>query len=378
MRKAALINAGKARRHHRKEFNAKKDYDNMLMFHKSSKAGSMSMDDWAMKVLEEEGINSIIEASMVQSPEVEYGQAMKGTVVSVSSKGCCVVCDGQQYDCLIGPELFMSQKSDIAVGDQVEFAFAKDATTVVQAVDPRKSKLSRPDPTRHKIERVVAANIDVAVIVASIRQPILKPSLIDRYLIATQKGGIEAIICVNKIDLIEEADRLNELEVLAPYREIGIETIECSAQTGAGIAQLQNALRGRLCVFVGHSGTGKSSILNAINPDIDAQVGQVHEPTGLGRHTTTSSSLYEAGEDIRIIDTPGIREFGLWRMDAQDLKWYFDEFDQFAQSCRYSNCSHTHEPDCAVKQAVDSDEISLLRYESYLRILETLGENGVF
>jgi len=123
---------------------------------------------------------------------------------------------------------------------------------------------------------------------------------------------------------------------------------------------------------VGHSGTGKTSLLNSISPEIDGDVGEVHDATGLGRHTTTTSRLYDINGDIRIIDTPGIREFGLWDLAAEDLKWYFDEFDAFAENCRYSNCSHTHEPECAVKNAAERELISRSRYESYLRILDTI------
>ena len=127
-------------------------------------------------------------------------------------------------------------------------------------------------------------------------------------------------------------------------------------------------------MFVGHSGTGKSSIVNTIKPEMNLQTGEVHEATGLGRHTTTNSMLYEFEDGVKIIDTPGIREFGLWQMDPSDLKWYFDEFDEFAEQCKYANCSHTHEPDCAVKDAVEKGLITLQRYESYLRILDTLDD----
>jgi len=179
-------------------------------------------------------------------------------------------------------------------------------------------------------------------------------------------------VCVNKIDLLQPQDKQKELEILEPYRQIGLDIIECSAQTGFGIEPLKQRLSGKICVFVGHSGTGKSSILNAISPKIAAQVGSVHEPTGLGRHTTTQSVMYELEDNIQIIDTPGIREFGLWQFAPEDLKWYFDEFDEFAEQCRYANCSHTHEPGCAVKQALEKGVISKLRYDSYRRILDTI------
>ena len=372
LRKAAQVNARKKRRHTRKEFSAKGDHENMVMFQKHSKADDITIDDWALKVIEEDGLNSIIESVQLQTQQQEYSDSKSGIVISSSAKGCSVQCDGEIVDCLLGPNFAMMQKSEIAIGDKVDFARAKDLTAVVQRVHDRKSKLSRPDPTRQNIERVIAANVDVAVIVASIRRPLLKPALIDRYIIAAQKGGITPCICVNKIDLMQDGDRDAELEILAPYREIGVKVIECSASSKIGLKELLDELRGKLFVFVGHSGTGKSSLLNAISPEIDAKVGTVHAATGLGRHTTTNSKLYEIEKNVWIIDTPGIREFGIWAMDSDDLKWYFDEFDEYAESCHYANCSHTHEPDCAVKQALEQEKISNLRYQSYLRILEDL------
>lgn len=375
LRKAAQVNARNKRRHSRKEFNARGDHENMVMFQKHSKADNVTIDDWALKVLEEDGINSIIESSASKGEVQSYGESETGIVISSSAKGCQVQNGEDVVKCLLSPNLAMMQKSEISIGDKVDFAFAKDGTAVVQSVHLRKSKLSRPDPTTQKVERVIAANVEVAVIVASIRQPILKPALIDRYIIAAQKGGIVPYICINKMDLMQDGDKENELEILAPYKEIGVKVFECSAASHSGLDGLLEELRGKLCVFVGHSGTGKSSLLNSISPEIDAKVGTVHGATGLGRHTTTNSKLYEIDKNVWVIDTPGIREFGIWAMDSEDLKWYYDEFEEFAQRCRYANCSHTHEPDCAVKMAVDEEKISVLRYESYLRILEDLQQN---
>ncbi len=373
MRKAAQIK-NRSRRKTRKQFNARGAAETMVMFEKPTKIETLSIDDWALKVLEEEGISFIIDSCPAQNSQIDCTDAEQGIVVSTSAAGCIVRTSAGQTECLLAPDLSMNQKSDIAVGDKVSFSLSGDGTAIVVSVAPRVSKLSRPDPTRGGIERVVAANVDVAVVVAAIKQPVLRPSLIDRYLIAAQKGGIEPIICINKIDLLQGKDKQQELEILEPYRQIGLAIVECSADTGEGIDRLKSLLAGKLCVFVGHSGTGKSSILNYISPDISAQVGTVHEPTGLGRHTTTQSVMYELDGDIRIIDTPGIREFGLWQMDAADLKWYFDEFDEFAEQCKYANCSHTHEPDCAVKDAVEQSIISSLRYKSYLRILDSLSD----
>ena len=372
LRKAAQVNSKNKRHSQRKKFTSS-DWDTAVNFEKKSKIDAVTIDDWALKVLEEDGgINSIKEACKYRKTVGEYTDRVSGIVVAVKSSLCTVDVGGEFVDCLLGPDLFMTQKSGLAVGDSVVFAYAKDGTAVIQNVAERKTLLSRPDPNKAGIERVIAANVDIAVIVAAIRRPDLKPSLIDRYLIAAQKGGIEPLICINKIDLVDDESRKNELEVLSPYRELGLKILECSAEANLGLEELTAYLAGKVCVFVGHSGTGKTSILNTISPHIDADVGEVHDATGLGRHTTTGSRLYVVGNDVQIIDTPGIREFGLWDMDRDDLKWYFDEFDEFTESCKYSNCSHTHEPECAVKLAVQNGLISEQRYQSYLRILDTI------
>ena len=380
LRKAAQINARKQRTDSRLEFKSRRNDDNLVNFqkHSISKVTNLSIDDWALKVIEEEGLSFIFDISEAKLKDTEYIDHKQGTIINVGSKGCKVmVSGGFEQDCLIGPDLAMTQKSDISVGDIANYALARDGSAVIQSIEDRKSKLSRPDPLRNDIERVVAANVDVAVIVAAIKQPPFRSSLVDRYLIAADKGGITPLICVNKIDLLSsDPDAESEMNMLIPYRELGLDIISCSAETGEGVDELVRYLKGKLCVFVGHSGTGKSSLLNAIRPEMEIRTGEVHEATGLGRHTTTNSMLYELDNGIRVIDTPGIREFGLYQLNPDSLKWYFDEFDEYAEQCKYTNCSHTHEPDCAVKWALEDGRIPEQRYDSYLRILDSLEETN--
>jgi ribosome biogenesis GTPase len=204
--------------------------------------------------------------------------------------------------------------------------------------------------------------------VVSLKNPPLRPGLIDRYLIAIGKSGAEPLLCVNKIDLLASPE---ELDLLRPYRDVGIQVILCSAATGAGLESLSAALAGKLCVFAGHSGVGKSSLLNALDPHLQITTGSVSAANEKGRHTTTSSALYKLPNGATVIDTPGIREFGLWDVTRDDLRRYYHEFD--AYQCAFSDCTHTHEPECAVKQAVTSGAIPEARYESYARILASLG-----
>jgi ribosome biogenesis GTPase len=230
----------------------------------------------------------------------------------------------------------------------------------VISIEPRRTVLSRPDPRNPAKQRPLAANVDIVVIVASVQAPPLRTGLIDRYLIAAQNGGMEPVIVVNKTDLLADRSELSELEV---YSGIGVPLILCSTKQGTGLEPLRALLAGKTCVFSGHSGVGKSSLVNALVPGLDLRIGEVEYK---GQHTTTTSTLHELPNGTRIIDTPGIREFGLSGVRQRDLRQYFPEFDPYAAQCNFNDCSHTHEPVCAVRDA------DLPRYPAYLRIYESL------
>jgi ribosome biogenesis GTPase / thiamine phosphate phosphatase len=281
----------------------------------------------------------------------------RGFVAEAGPGFCDVQSAGERIRCRYA--------GDVVVGDQV--LFSPDRRRI-ENVLPRRTTLSRADPHNPRLERVIAANVDVVVNVVSLKRPPLRPGLIDRYLIAIGKSGAEPLICVNKIDLLAGPD---ELDPLRPYQDIGIQVIFCSAVTGVGLESLSEALAGRSCVFAGHSGVGKSSLLNALDPQLEITTGSVSGANEKGRHTTTSSTLYHLPSGAIVIDTPGIREFGLWDVTPDDLRRYYKEFD--AYQCAFSDCTHTHEPDCSVKQALASGAISIARYESYARILASLG-----
>ena len=318
------------------------------------------------------------------------GERLDGRVIAVSSGACAVEKLEPPYEsftCSLPSMLAVDQQSSIAVGDEVHFAaFSKsgqDTLFRIEEVLPRRTVLSRPDILNPRVERVIAANVDLGVHVVSVIRPPLRLPLIDRYMIAIERGGAEPLICINKVDLLPTAEARAEVEaLLEPYRESGRGVLYCSVKTGEGLDALRTLLRDRTAVFVGHSGVGKSSLINGLSPDLELETRAVSQETGKGRHTTTRSSLFHLdGGRIRLIDTPGVREFGLWRLEPRELRAYFPDFDDHAGACRFADCSHVHEPECAVREAVASGEVAASRYQTYCRILESLleeddGERG--
>ncbi len=251
----------------------------------------------------------------------------------------------------------------VICGDEVVILDQK-----IDRVLPRRTELTRKDPANPNGCLTIAANIDVAGIVVSIGQPPLHPRLIDRYLVALAGSGIAPIIVVNKVDSDLSVDDQIKLR---PYQQLDIPMFTCSARLGSGIADLRRELTGKLCAFLGHSGVGKSSLLNALLGAEIAKVGSVTGDTGKGAHTTTSSSLREGG-GLQIIDTPGIRQFAPVFGSRKEVEAGFEEISLAAQGCQHSDCSHQSEPGCKVVLAVKYGRIFEERYESYLRIAEEL------
>ncbi len=255
----------------------------------------------------------------------------------------------------------------LVVGDEVTVGMVGDQLCVL-SVRPRRTKLSRPDVNDSNIEKLIVANVDSVLIVVSVVSPPLHPRLIDRYLIAIQNGGAKPLICVNKIDLLED---MTELEVLEPYRKIGIPVIQCSTRDTLGIDELRDLLQGQMVVFVGHSGVGKSSLINAFAPELNLVTGGISEGYGRGTHTTTVSSLHRLPHGTTLVDTPGIRSFGLWSVTQNEIERSFPEF--VGLQCKFNDCTHTKEPGCGVLEAVASGAVSGDRYSTFLRLRDELG-----
>jgi ribosome biogenesis GTPase len=289
-----------------------------------------------------------------------------GLVVGLTQSRATVQCDGEELTAPLAPALAQKAKSAIAVGDMVRL----DGDPLqVMTVLPRRTRLSRPDPSSPHIERVLAANIDVVGLVTSLTQPQMRPRMLERTLLAITHGGAAPIIVATKVDLLTPEEREHELDCLQAYQALGIPVIPCSGISGEGLPALRAALAGRICVLVGHSGVGKSSLLNGLDATLALRTNALHRGSGQGRHTTTTSRLYHLEGDIRLIDTPGVRAFGAWKMTAEEIRAYFSEFLPLADGCAFKNCSHTHEPRCAVKDAVEAGEIPRARYANYQRLL---------
>ena len=272
---------------------------------------------------------------------------------------------GEEHVAHVEDALTNGKTSFLAPGDRV-LAEERGGEWFIKAVAPRRSHLSRPAIMKARVQ-TLAANIDQLVIVTATKQPAFRPGLVDRFLIVAEKGGVRPILCVNKTDLVKAIP-----EDAAVYRELGIPVFETCCLTGDGIEELRGQLENSVSVLAGHSGVGKSSIIHALDPDHDIATQEVSEATEKGRHTTTASRLYTLQGGIRIIDTPGIRELGLWDITPESLDFYFPEIGETAHGCRFRDCTHTNEPGCAVKEAVETGAISTQRYRSFLRIRESM------
>jgi ribosome biogenesis GTPase len=258
----------------------------------------------------------------------------------------------------------------IATGDHVRWQPTRPGRGVIEEILERETKLSRirPGPGQMPFEHVIVANPDQAVFIFAVRQPTPRLRLLDRLLVIAENNELPAIICANKIDLLPDPRQARAIFRL--YEEIGYPVLYTSARTGQGIDELREHLRGRLSVLSGPSGVGKSSLLNAIQPDLGLAAREISQATGKGRHTTVGVRLWPLEGGGYVADTPGLREAGLWDIEPEELAWHFVEMRPYLADCRFSSCTHSHEPNCAVKAAVEAGQISEARYDSYCRLLE--------
>jgi ribosome biogenesis GTPase / thiamine phosphate phosphatase len=263
----------------------------------------------------------------------------------------------------------------IVCGDSVVWRPYKvnneDFQGVIEAVEPRTSEFVRPD--FYDGLKPVAANIDQILIVSALL-PDLTPSIIDRYLVAVEQLNIKPVLMINKMDLLDDSNKSLVDETVSLYQSIGYDVVTLSAQEEVGIEQVKELIAGHISVFVGQSGVGKSSLVNAILPDVNIDTKIVSSNSRLGQHTTTASRLYRLENGGAVIDSPGIREFAMWHLTNEEILAGFVEFSDFITQCKFRDCRHKNDPGCALKQAVKDGKVTDVRYQSYLKIIQTNAE----
>ncbi len=296
----------------------------------------------------------------------------QGRVLRTDAKVCHVEVDGEVVLCAPRGKLFdaltAEQKNPVAVGDLVRVDLAGDPASIEEVL-PRRNSLSRVASSHDLREQVLAANVDGLVVIGSLARPGFSSNRTDRILAACEYEEIPATLVLNKVDLVEE-DEVAAIE--ATYRAIDVPVLRTSAVDGTGVDALRELLRGRTTVFYGASGAGKSSLLNKLQPGLDLRTGKVSKYWKSGKHTTTFSQLHHLDLGGDVIDTPGIRVFRLYGVNQRELRDLFPDFRPYDGKCRFPDCTHDHEPECAVAAAAEAGEIAATRYQSYLEILDEL------
>ena len=260
--------------------------------------------------------------------------------------------------------------SPVAVGDYVDIIMNAEGTALISAIDDRKNYIIRKASNLSKQSQIIAANLDQALLIITIKQPETSTTFIDRFLAGAEAYRVPVVLVFNKTDLLNDDERRYQRQMIKLYETIGYQCVEISAETGMGITQLQTLLRQKVTLVSGNSGVGKSTLINAIIPHAEQRTAEISNAHGTGMHTTTFSEMIELTEGGYLIDTPGIKGFGTFDIEREELTSYFKEIFKFSKDCRFNNCTHTHEPGCAVIQAVENHYISASRYQSYLNMLE--------
>jgi ribosome biogenesis GTPase len=284
--------------------------------------------------------------------------------------------DGKVFECRIKGKFRMQgikSTNPIAVGDVVDFEL--DNTTdetigQIHNIHDRKNYIVRKSVNLSKQTHIIASNIDVVFLLITINNPPTTTSFIDRFLVTAEAYGIEAILVFNKIDTFDEAMRDEQLYLQYIYSEIGYKFLKVSALEKKGLNELKGMMIGKVSMFSGHSGVGKSTLVNALEPNLSLKTKNISEQSKQGQHTTTFAEMYDLLFDAKIIDTPGIKGFGIVDMEPSEVSGYFPEFFKLQEECKFNNCLHKEEPNCAVKKALEENKIAWSRYNSYLKILE--------
>lgn len=303
---------------------------------------------------------------------------MQGTVVKSSGSVYGVrAMDGSLIECRVKGNFRLKgirSTNPVAVGDHVRYDVRDDGTAYIVEILERKNYIVRKASNLSKQSHILAANLDLCFLIVTISHPATATTFIDRFLAAAEAYRVPVVLVFNKIDIYDSSER-EELEYLtALYSSIGYRCLHTSATDNVGIDALKEMMRGKVSLLAGNSGVGKSSLVNAIAPEIAARVGEISRTHDTGMHTTTYTEMFEFMPQSYIVDTPGVKGFGTYDMEVEEISHYFVEFFELSKDCRYGNCTHTHEPGCAVLKALEDGRLAPSRYQSYLSMLEDKDE----
>ena len=280
---------------------------------------------------------------------------------------------GKLWECRLRGRLRLDgivSTNPVAVGDNVSFEQEQGKeTAVIKSIGPRNNLIVRRSVNLSKASHIIAANIDVAIIVATISNPRTSTGFIDRFAVTAEAYHIPVAVVFNKCDIYTDEEIGDMAELIGYYSEIGYDAFGVSAKTGFNCDVLKELMHNKICLFAGHSGVGKSALVNRLDPSLNVKIGDISDVHHKGKHTTTFAEMHHLEFGSWVVDTPGIKEFALYDLDNGTLAQRFPEMRQLMSQCRFANCTHTHEPGCAVKAAVDEQVIAPWRYENYLRMM---------
>ncbi len=304
---------------------------------------------------------------------------MKGTVVKNTGSWYLVKTeDGVSVECKIKGNFRLKgirSTNPVAVGDCVQIEKNQDGTAFIKEIEPRKNYIIRKSSNLSKESHILAANIDMAVLVVTVNYPVTNTTFIDRFLATAEAYRIPAKLVINKMDAYDADEREYAEALCYLYESIGYECFRISVKTGEGIDAVKALLKDKITLFAGNSGVGKSSLINALIPGLGLKTGAISTSHNKGMHTTTFSEMFELPQGGYLIDTPGVKGFGTIDFETEEVAHYFPEIFKESQHCRFNNCTHRHEPGCAVLKAIEEHRISESRYASYLSIIEDETEN---
>ena len=300
---------------------------------------------------------------------------MDGLVIRNTGSSYFVATDaGETLECKIKGNFRLKgirTTNPVAVGDRVTIKINDDNTAYITDIHKRKNYIIRRASNLSKESHILAANLDQVFLIVTLAQPVTSTTFIDRFLATCEAYSVPAVLVINKVDLLTDPEELELLNLITYlYSSIGYPVVHTSAKNNQGIEDLEKLLANKITLLSGNSGVGKSSLINKLLPDANLRTGEISHPHHTGMHTTTFSEMFRLPQGGYIIDTPGVKGFGTIDFEREEVGHYFPEIFEFSHQCRYNNCTHTHEPGCAVREAVENSQIAQSRYSSYLSILE--------